>query len=263
MRLFLRVVKLAALQQATYRTALIAGLVTNFFFGLFRAELVVALYGSQTLVNGLPLDGALTYIAVGQALIAFLYLFGTFDVMATVYSGSIGADLIRPMPLFSLWLARDLGISLVNLFMRGFLLILAFALFYRVVLPAGLAGWGLTILSLTLGWLVSFAWRFLINLSAFWTPDARGLGRAAFGASQLLSGFLIPLRLYPDWFSHLCSLTPFPAMFNTSVEVYLGLVGGPALWRALGIQLGWFIVLAAACAVVQRAGIRRLVIQGG
>ena len=141
---------------------------------------------------------------------------------------------------------------------------LAFGLFYPVIFPARLLDWLTTILSLLLGWLVSFAWRFLVNLAAFWTPDARGIGRGAFTFSQLLSGFLIPLRLYPDWFARLCHLTPFPAMFNTSVEVYLGLVSGA---RRCGghwlIQAAWFLALSAGCFLVLRAGVRRLVIQGG
>jgi ABC-2 type transport system permease protein len=263
MRTFLHTLKLSALQQTTYRTSLIAGFVTNFFFGLFRAALVVALYGKQTEINGLSLPGALTYIAVGQALIVFLMIFGSFDLMATVYNGSIGSDMIRPMPLFSLWLARDLGRALVNLVLRGVLLVLVFSLFYQVIYPSGWIGWLWTLISLTLAWLVSFAWRFLVNLAAFWTPDARGIGRAAFTFSQFFSGFLIPLRLYPDWFSRICEMTPFPAMINTSLEVYLGITGGQALWRAVGSQLVWFIFLALACHLVLRLGLRRLVIQGG
>ena len=45
MRLFL-VLKFL-FQQLTYRTALITGLVTNFFFGLFRAALIMALYEAR------------------------------------------------------------------------------------------------------------------------------------------------------------------------------------------------------------------------
>jgi ABC-2 type transport system permease protein len=263
MRLFLRVVKLAVLQQTTYRTALIAGLVTNFIFGLFRAAVVVALYNGRPEVNGMSLELAITYIAVGQALIAFLFIFGSYDQMATVYSGSVGSDLIRPMGLFRLWLARDLGKALVNLVVRGVLLLLFFSLFYHVITPSNPAGWFSTSLSLALSWLVCYAWRFLVNLSSFWTPDARGIARAAYTASQFFSGFILPLRLYPDWFANFCQLTPFPAMFNSGVEVYLGLAQGADLWRTLIIQAGWFLVLGLACHLVLRAGLRRLVIQGG
>jgi len=52
-------------------------------------------------------------------------------------------------------------------------------------------------------------------------------------------------------------------MINTVVEVYLGVVTGPALGLALLTQLGWFLGLAALGQVVLRAGVRTLVIQGG
>ena len=58
MRLFFRIIKLAILQQTTYRAALAAGLATNFVWGLLRAAVIVGLYGSQTSVNGVLLrDG--------------------------------------------------------------------------------------------------------------------------------------------------------------------------------------------------------------
>jgi ABC-2 type transport system permease protein len=142
-------------------------------------------------------------------------------------------------------------------------MIALFALLYPVQLPARLEQWLVLPITMLLGWLVSFAWRFLVNLAAFWTPDARGVGRIAFAISTFLSGFLMPLRLYPDWFSSLCKLTPFPALFNTSLEVYLGILSGPALIQALFLQLAWLGVLLILCELVLRAGVRRLVIQGG
>jgi ABC-2 type transport system permease protein len=251
------------LQQTTYRLWLIAGLVTNGIFGVLRAAVITALYAGRPAVNGLTLQEAITFVAVSQAMIAFMYLFGTYDVMTTVYTGSIGSDLLKPVNLFTYWLGKDLGRSLVNLVMRGAVLMAIYSFFYPLKWPAGPGQWLAAILALGLGWLVTFAYRFLVNLASFWTPDARGIARGAFTLNQFLSGFLIPLRLYPDWFSRFCQLTPFPAMFNAPVEVYLGLQQGPALWGTLLSQVGWFLAFSALSLVVMRAGLRRLVIQGG
>jgi ABC-2 type transport system permease protein len=263
MRTFVRLVKLAMLQQMTYRAAIIAGLSTNLFWGLLRSAVLIGLYGNQTSVGGMSLNDAISYVAISQATIAFLFVFGTYDLMNTVYTGSIGADLLKPIGLFSYWMAKDLGRSLVNLLTRGVLLLAFFALFYPVRLPQGPEGWGWALLVMALAWLVTFAWRFLVNLASFWTPDARGLARGAYTISQFLSGFLMPLRLYPAWFSALCNLTPFPAMFNSPVEVFLGITQGAALRNAIGVQVIWFVVMALLCLVFLRLGIRRLVIQGG
>jgi ABC-2 type transport system permease protein len=260
---FLRILRLSFQQQLTYRAALLSGLAANFFFAFLRTALIIALYGAQEQVNQLSLDGAITYVAVSQGMIAFLFIFGTYDVMATVYSGSIGADLLKPLHLFTAWMARDLGRSLVNFVGRGVVLFGLFALFYPLQLPHRLGQWLAFGFALALGWMVSFAWRFLVNLSAFWTPDARGVARVAYTVSQLLSGFIMPLRLYPDWFTQLCHLTPFPSLFNTATEIFLGLLSGKAFWLALLNQAAWLAVLFVLTLWVYRAGVRRLVIQGG
>ncbi len=60
--------------------ALWAGLATNLFFGLLRAVLLIALYGQRSEVNGLTVWGAVTYVGVTQAMIAYLSLFGSMDL---------------------------------------------------------------------------------------------------------------------------------------------------------------------------------------
>jgi ABC-2 type transport system permease protein len=118
-------------------------------------------------------------------------------------------------------------------------------------------------LRLVLAWLVSFSFRFLINLTSFWTPNATGIVRLAFILVMFCSGFLMPLRFFPEWFVKLISLTPFPYMVNTLIEVYLGLVAGRDLYIALFLQLAWTIMLILAGQIALRAGLRRLVILGG
>jgi len=146
---------------------------------------------------------------------------------------------------------------------RGMAIMVAYAVVFEITTPADWRQWLLLALSLGMSWLVSFSWRFLVNLAAFWTPDARGIGNLAFGLSWFLSGFLMPLRFFPQWFVRLCKLTPFPSTVNTVVEVYMGVLSGPEVARALLAQLLWVVLLFAACQLVLRAGVRRLVIQGG
>ena len=73
----------------------------------------------------------------------------------------------------------------------------------------------------------------------------------------------MPLRFFPDWVIKLSYLTPFPHMLNTVVEIYLGVVQGPALIQVLAFQIFWIIGLLLAAQLCLRAGVRRLVILGG
>jgi ABC-type uncharacterized transport system permease subunit len=52
-------------------------------------------------------------------------------------------------------------------------------------------------------------------------------------------------------------------MVNTVIEVYLGVLAGPELLQALGMQLLWIGILSGASQLVLRAGVHKLVIQGG
>jgi ABC-2 type transport system permease protein len=263
MRLFWALTKLSFQRQLTYRAASIAGLLTNIFFGLLRAALLTALYNGQDEVVGISLAAVVTFTGLTQAIIAYLSIFGWYEVMNSVYSGDIASDLLKPLNYFTFWLAQDLGRAIASMLLRSITIMVIYALFFDITLPQSGGQWLAVGAALSLSWLISFAWRFLINLAAFWTPDARGIGRFGFLLIWFLSGFVMPLRFFPAWFVSLAHLTPFPAMVNTVVEIYLGVLTGPALLQALLGQLLWAVILIGLGQLVLRAGVRRLVIQGG
>lgn len=263
MRLFLELTQRALQRQITYRAAVTAGLITNFFFGFLRMAILVALYGPRAEISGVDVPGAITYMAVTQAIIGYLSLFSWYDLARSIHTGEIAADLLKPIRLFSYWMAQDLGRAILQFMIRGVLMMMAYALFLDLSYPSTLEQWMALPIALFLSWLVSFAWRFLVNLAAFWTPNATGIGRFFFILSWFFSGFLMPLRYYPQWVQTLSQLTPFPSMLNTILDLYIGVLHGPELWRALGAQVLWIGVLIGAAQVVLRAGVKRLVILGG
>ncbi len=263
MRLYWEIVRLAFQRQLTYRAAMWAGVATNIFFGLLRAAVMVALYAARQEVSGLTLQDAITYTGLTQALIAYLSVFGWYDVIRSVHSGEVAADMLRPMRYFGFWMAVDLGRAAVNLLLRGVTIMVIYALVVDITVPSSAWQWFGLFVAIVLSWLVSFTFRFVVNLAAFWTPNAAGIGRFCFGFLWVLSGFFMPLRFFPDWFRAICEATPFPAMVTTPVEVYLGLLTGPDLVWSLIRQAVWAAALIVVAQVVLSAGQRRLVIQGG
>ena len=263
MRLFWEIVTLALRRQLTYRAAMWAGLATNLFFGLLRAFVMIALYGARNEVAGLTIQDAITYTALSQAIIAYLSIFGWWEVMESVNSGEVAADMLRPMSYLRFWMASDLGRALINLVLRGASILFIYSIFVELTLPHSWQQWLAFSIALLFSWLVSFAWRFLINLAAFWSPNARGIGRFGFGIIWVFSGFYMPLNLYPDWFRALCELTPFPSMVSTPLQIFLGTLDGPAMWWAMVNQILWGVALLLIAQFVLSRGVRRLVIQGG
>ncbi|MEM7531624.1 MAG: ABC-2 family transporter protein [Chloroflexota bacterium] len=263
MRLFWELIKLSFQRQLTYRAANIAGLLTNAFFGILRSSVMIALFGARGEVVGMTLQQAITYTGITQALIGYLTIFRWLDLMHSVYSGEVGADMLKPMGLFQLWLGRDVGRATAQLLMRGLPIMLIYALLYDVNYPATITQWIGLLASLPLGLLISFSWRFLLNGAAFWTPNALGIVRMGTAVLWILSGFLMPLRFFPDWVQTFCYWTPFPSMMYMSMEIYVGLLDGWAMVEAIAIQALWAMGMILGCQLLLRAGMKRLVILGG
>jgi ABC-2 type transport system permease protein len=262
-RLFWEIAVRSFKRQLTYRASILAGLATNYFFGLIRIAILVALYGERETVSGVGLDGAVTYMILIQAVIGYLSMFSWFDLMQSVYTGEVAGDLLKPLSLYGMWMARDLGRAAVQFIFRGVLILLLYLPFFRLAFPTSPGQWlGLAVV-IVLGWAVSFSWRFLVNLTAFWSPNAIGFGRFFFIISWFLSGFLMPLRFYPDWVVTIANLTPFPYMMNVVLDVFVGVLDGEALAAAVLAQITWIVALTLAGRLMLQAGVRRLVILGG
>ncbi len=105
-RLFLELARRSFQLHLTYRAAALAGLITNLFFGLVRAAILLGLYGQRQEVAGMTVQEVVTYTGLTQAVIAYLSLFGWYELMETVYTGEVAGDLLKPMNLFTFWLGR-------------------------------------------------------------------------------------------------------------------------------------------------------------
>lgn len=183
--------------------------------------------------------------------------------MDSVYTGAVSSDMLKPMNYFNFWLAQDTGRAFASFLLRGLTIMIAYAILFDISVPSSAEQWLAFVVDLLLSWRISFSWRFLVNLAAFWTPNALGIGRLAFILSWFMSGFFMPLRFLPAWFVKLCYLTPFPYTINAVVEVYLGLIDAQALMGLILAQLTWILMLVLVSMVTLRAGVRRLVILGG
>lgn len=262
MRLFLEIARRSFRRHLTYRAATIAGLTTNVFFGLLRASVLLALMNGKT-ANGWNSSDAVTYVVLTQAIMMFVSIFGWTDLMNTVYRGEIATDLLRPMSLFGFWFAQDVGRAFAALLLRGVTIILISSLIFQIKVPSSLEQVLAVLVSMALALTISFAFRFIVNLAAFWSPDARGFARFAFVIGMFASGFLMPLRFFPDWVQQILNLTPFPHIMNTIIEIYVGSYSGAKLLEALLLQTLWAVLLIVLAQIILARASKRLVILGG
>ncbi len=263
MRLWWEVARRGFRRYATYRGATFAGVFTNTVFGFIRAYVLVALFAVVPHIAGFEVSDVLTYTFVSQGMLMPLYLWGWQEIAETVYSGQVATDLYRPFDYQFYWLAQDLGRATYHGILRGIPPFIIGGLFLTLRLPRDPRTWIFFVVSFYLAVTISFALRFMVNLSAFWLLDVRGVHGLAAAAWTLLSGFTIPLQFFPHAARRVIDFLPFRAMFELPLNIFLERVHGSAVIATLLLQLFWVAVVIALGRLMVGAATRKLVLQGG
>ncbi len=89
-----------------YRAAALAGLGTQLFFGAVLVAVMRAFYRESDTVQPMNLGHVVSYLWLGQAFFSLLPWRGDPEITALVRSGGVAYELLRPVQLYTLWLAR-------------------------------------------------------------------------------------------------------------------------------------------------------------
>lgn len=264
MRLFYEVAKRAFGRNATYRGATFAGVFTNTIFGFVKASILLAVYRQRPDVGGFDAVDAVTFTFVTQGMLNVVGAFaGHLELADRIQTGDVVTDIYRPIDIQLWWLAQDFGRAAFQTTIRGCVPFLVGALVFHLRLPSSLLLWLAFFVSLALAIVLSFAHRFIVSLTTFWTLDYRGPSQVAAVVTMFMSGFVVPLTFFPHNLEVVARWLPYSAMVEVPVEIFLGKFQGAELVWILASQVAWAIALLAVGRIVLAAATRRLVVQGG
>jgi ABC-2 type transport system permease protein len=250
-------------RSASYRAATFAGVFTNTVFGFLRAAVLIATLEVAGSIGGYDRADALTYTWLTQGLIMVIAIWRWNDLAERIQSGNIATDLSRPIDLQRAWLAEDIGRAVYQGVFRGLPPFIVGALFFTLRLPHHPITWLAFAVSITLAVIVSFGVRFIVNLSAFWLLDWRGMSALAGLLVTTLSGFAVPLNFYPHWARTLTELLPWGSMVQLPINIFLEQQDGASVVGLLLLQAAWAVALLLAGRSLLAAGTKKLVLQGG
>ncbi|WP_197288867.1 ABC-2 family transporter protein [Nocardia sp. NRRL S-836] len=234
---------------------------TNVVFGLLRvAVLVAALKAANGEIAEYDVAAANTYVWIGQGLLGFVLLWGQNELAERVRSGDVVVDLYRPWHLLSALLAQDLGRGGYAFLTRLAPPMLFGMLVFPFRFPDNPVRWPLFLLSAVIALVVSFGVRFLVEVSAFWLLDNRGLYGFWNVTSGLLCGLTVPIAFFPQWARDALWMSPFPALLQAPIDVFLG--HGSAV-ELLLYQVFWAVVVLGLGHLALQRAVRRVVVQGG
>jgi ABC-2 type transport system permease protein len=211
----------------------------------------------------MPLNQIFSYIWLGQATFAMLPWMTDPEARAMMRTGNVGYELLRPVDIHSLWLARALALRSAPTLLRGFPLFVIALVFLGLEPPASAAS-GLACAGALIGALaLSAAFTVLAGTTLFWTISGEGITQLLPIIVPLLSGNILPLPLFPDWTQPLLAALPFRGMMDAPFRLYTGHIAAGDFWAVAAHQWVWVAALILAGRWMMQRGLRQVVVQGG
>jgi ABC-2 type transport system permease protein len=253
--------KKAFAREATYRMDVLTEVGSLVLRVYLLRSLWTALYAQNTAPANLALHSMITYTTVALLMSLILEVDGTRLIREKVREGTIATDLMKPISVPFYFFSDGVGQTLLHAVLVIPSLLFALLLVH-VDVPSPPA-FGVFVLSFLLGYCVNFFVNFVMNSVAFWTLETFAIQLIVRWVSDLLSGQIIPLTLFPGLLGRIVFGLPFAAIYSTPLLIYVGFIPASKWGLYLGIQVLWLVVFAGISSIVWQAASRRIVIQGG
>jgi ABC-2 type transport system permease protein len=253
-----------------YRTAALAGFATQCWWGGIKIMVLAAFYAANEAAAPISLRDAVTYVWLGQALLALLPWLADPEVSQAVRTGGVGYDRLRPLDAYGYWYARTLGWMLARALPRALLMMLAAG----IVLPlAGLGAWAwqppaglvaalLFVISFALMVALATAILMLANIVVATSLNERGVNAVLAPMVIVFSGQLLPLNFFPESVQAMLHLQPFAGLVDIPFRIYFADLAGAVAVQSLALQAAWTVVLIGLGRVAMERVMRRLEMQG-
>ena len=194
-------------------------------------------------IAGYNLPQILTYVSVGWIIRSFYWNTIDQEMAYEVLEGKIAMELIKPVSVQWMWIARAAGESAFRVLMLTAPFAAVIALLFPVGRPASVAHFALFCLSAAGSFLLMAAYNFLIGTCANPLKSILSLIRAKFWLIELLSGLLVPISFFPAPLQKISHWLPFEHIAYTPLQIYLGKLSLAESGWALAREFSWVALL--------------------
>ena len=254
-----------------YRAAALAGFATQLWWGAIRILVFAAFYGVNPAAAPISLANAVTYVWLGQALLALQPWTADPEIGQAVRTGGVGYDRLRPLDAYGYWYARTIGWMLARALPRAVLMALAAGIVLPLVglgdwawrPPSGVAAALLFGPAFILMVMLGAAVLMLANIIVAASLNERGVNAVLTPLVIVFSGSLLPLNFYPDAWRAFLHVQPLAGLVDIPFRIYFADLAGVAALQGLALQAGWALVLIGLGRFAMERMMRRLEMQGG
>ena len=266
MKGYLGYFKTQLLSGLQYRSAALAGLSTQFFWGFLYCMVYQAFY-SHASIDSINYRELICYVWLNQAFFS-LIMIGIRDSEITnaIRNGTVAYELCRPYDLYSWWYIKLLAKRYANVLLR-FLPVIVLAIVlpkpYNLTAPYSVGAFILFLLTLIFGSLIVVSVNIIIHIVAFFTMEDKGVGSIISTVGSFLSGIDIPLPLLPMIIIAVAEYLPFRLIGDLPFRIYSGNIGIGYAIKSLILQIIWVILLFIIGKLIMHRALKKVSIQGG
>jgi len=246
-----------------FRLRYFTGIITYFLNVTVYYFVWSAVYSSGQTFAGYNLSQMLTYVSVGWIIRSFYWNTIDQEMAYEVIDGKIAMDLIKPVSVQWMWLARAMGESAFRLILLTAPTAIIVTLLFPVLPPASKLNFVLFLVAAIGSFFIMGALNFIIGTCAIPLTSILALIRAKFWLIELLSGLLIPLSFFPRPLQILSSWLPFEHIANTPLQIYLGRFSLSQTLRLLATEYFWVAALLFLGHLWWIRATRKITIHGG
>lgn len=262
-RVYLEFARMGFIDTLAYRLRYYTGIVTYFIYVSVYYFIWRAIFANSSHIEGFDFAQILTYISIGWIIRSFYYNNIDQELATQVTEGSLVVNLIKPVNVQFLMIARALGESVFRLALLTVPTTVVLFLVYPVRRPASLGHFAAFLVSSILSFFIVAGINFAVGTLAIRLKSILGLLRAKYFLLELFSGLLLPISFFPPIFQRMLAAMPFQYISYIPVLLYLGKISGVKIFEQLALQLFWVVAMLALGHVMWRWSSRKITIQGG
>ena len=263
MRKYFYVMKLQIIKSMTYEFHVYGNILMQTVIMITSSFFWKALYRNQSVKNGVDADSMLSYIIVSSMLSVLFTTNVERRIQTSVEKGTVATDMMKPVNLFGIYFAEDIGNVLALMLQNMLPIFLIGSLLIKMPVIANLADLPLFLAATAESFLINWLIAALFGMIAFRAININALIQVKRHLLRLLSGSIIPLWFFPPVLSGILSSLPFVYIYQLPLSIFIGKGDRREQLLQMGIQTVWLTVLTIAFLFVQKRITKRISVQGG
>ena len=263
MKKYLYIIKTQIIKSMTYEFNVYGNIIMQTIIMITSAYFWRALYTGRSVVNGVDAGSMQTYIIISSALSVLLITNVERRIGRSVEKGSVATDMMKPISLFGMFLAEDIGSIIALIFQNMLPILLIGSLMIKVPVMADIRNLPMFVISVVESFLINWLIAALFGMMAFTTINNNALIQVKKHLIRLLSGSIIPIWFFPESVSKVLSALPFVYIYQLPLSIYIGRGNRNKMISQMRIQFIWLVILSALFFYAQSRITRKVMVQGG